>query len=111
MIAALAGKEDAMDAPLYHPAAAYAVPTILPYQIGTRTCTIGELKGLAAAWPIVLKHMPAVQYIVQAPGFEKQLDNMTLADLAVFSAQDNSATLDAIDDDLARLFPNKGRAR
>lgn len=94
-----------METPTYPPAAAYEAPVMVPYKIGTRTCSAGELMRIPAAWAIVLKHMPMAKMMAGSPMVQAQLYNMTFADFGVFSNFDNSATLDAIDAELATLSP------
>ena len=97
-----------MDAPLYPPAAAYAVPRVEAYKLSLAGCPIGELMANPAAWAIVLKHNPGFGMMGASAQIKPHLMNMTATDLAVFAGGMAPAVVAQIDAELAQLPPVEG---
>jgi hypothetical protein len=96
-----------MDTPIYPPATAYEAPVLQPYVLSVDGCAVAELKSDPAAWAIVLKHMPAIKFLVDVPETQKLLDNMTIVDFSVFSAPIDPKLLASMNAELARLPGSK----
>lgn len=92
-----------MDAPTYPPAAAYEPPRVAPYELTIRNVSVAELVSAPTAWAVVLKHMPAMKFVVSTPLAKPHLANMTVVDFAGFINQADSPAIAAIDAELRRL--------
>jgi hypothetical protein len=96
-----------MEAPIYPPATAYEAPKLQPYVLSADGCAIAELKSDPAAWAIILKHMPAIKFLVEIPDTQKLLSNMTIVDFGVFSNPIDPKILATMNAELAQLPGSK----
>lgn len=100
-----------MDAPTYPPAIAFEQPVAAPFELSTRTVSIGELMKMPAAWAIVTEHLPMMKMAVSAPQAKPHLGNMTVVDFAGFGGKVDSAALAAIDEAFRHLPPSEKSAQ
>jgi hypothetical protein len=94
---------DALDAPIYPPAAAFEQPIAAPYGLRLEDVSLAELMKVPAAWDIVLKHLPWIELMTGAPMMKPHLGNMTVHSLASFGMAPTPQVLAAIDEGLAGL--------
>lgn len=96
-----------IDAPIYASAIAFDPPVEAYRPLTARNYSVAELMQMPQAWAVVVKHMPGVSMMVGNEQAKQILANMTIADFAVFTGANMSATLAAIDAELAQL-PARG---
>jgi hypothetical protein len=94
---------DALDAPIYPPAAAFEQPIAAPYVLRLENVSLAELMRMPAAWDRVLKHLPWLELMTSSPMLKPHLGNMTVQSLAAFGMAPTREVLAAVDEDLARL--------
>jgi len=90
-------------APRYPSAASFEQPAALPYELSLGTVSLGELMENAAAWDIVMKHLPQLKLMVGSSMIKPQLRNMTVRGLMSFMPDATPENLKSVDAELSRL--------
>lgn len=99
-----------MLAPSYPPATAYEAPVGAAYRLSLGRVSTAELQADPQAWAIVTRHVPAMKFLVAAPGVKMLLGNMTVLDFGMFGVAPPAAAIAAADAELAAL-PLRGGVR
>jgi len=92
-----------LDAPTYPAQLVFEQPVGVPSTLTLETFSLAELMAIPDAWAIILKHAPAVRFIVGAQQAKPHLGNMTLASLARHLPDLTPALYAQINGELARL--------
>lgn len=98
-------KTTVLIAPTYAPAASYEPPFMPGHVISLKDCSLAELMNDAAAWDIVLRHLPSMTLMTGSPNLKPQLGNFTVYSMQTFGLNAAPEVLAAIEKDLARLPP------
>lgn len=92
-----------MEAPVYLPATAFAVPVPVETPLGVDTVSLAEIMSAPEAWAIVLKHAPIMKMVVSGPQIQPFLTNMMVGSFIVYGGVVTPAQLEAIDADFRAL--------
>ena len=95
-----------MDATVYPPARQYEAPFMLPRpHLNVADWSIAELLDIPAARTVVVKHQPIIAAMAGNPTTVPMLGLLRIADIAVFTTDQDQVVLDSIDEELKSIKP------